>query len=68
METLTKKWGEANKLSRQDYVERLASALGTSPEDVESGPTPNIVFQLKQFMWDSIWLPLVRRGPYKVFH
>ena len=67
-ETLTKDWGKANNISTQDYVERLAAALGTSQEGVKSVPTPNIIFQLKQFMWDSISLPLMRRGPYRVFY
>ena len=67
-EALTKDWGRANKLSKQDYVKRLSSALGKTPEEVESVPTPNIVFELKQFMWDSIWLPLMRTGPYNIFH
>jgi len=66
-DTLTKDWGTANNLSRQDYVDRLATALGTSPEDVESVPIPNLVLELKEFVWDSFWLPLMRTGPYKVF-
>jgi len=67
-ETLTKDWGRANNLSKQDYVERLAAALGKTPEELESVPTPNFIFQVKQFIWDSIWLHLMRRNPYRVFH
>ena len=64
--SLTKDWGVANKISKQDYVRKLASALKTSSGEIESKPRPSFPLNLKQFVWDSIWLPVLRRGPYNI--
>ena len=65
--SLTKDWGMANDISRQDYVQRLAEALSTSIEDVEAVPRPNFSLGVAEFLKDSALLPLLRRGPYNVF-
>ena len=54
---LTKAWGEANEISRRDYVERLAEALSTSTTAIEAAPEPNFVLGLKKFIFESVWLP-----------
>ena len=60
--SLTKSWGAANKISSQDYVERLAVALGTSTQHVEASvPRPNFLLGLKKFIWRSV-LPSQLRG------
>ena len=66
--SLTRDWGAANKISTQDYVNKLAEALSTTPETVESVPRPNFPLLLKKFIWNSAWLPLVRRGPYNLLN
>ena len=64
--SLTRDWGAANKISTRDYVNRLAEALSTTPEQVESVPRPNFTLLLKKFVLDSAWLPLIRTGPYNL--
>ena len=58
--SLTKTWGAANKISSQDYVERLAAALSTSTQHVEAVPRPNFVLGLKKFIWQSVLPPKFR--------
>ena len=65
--SLTKDWGMANDISRQDYVQRLVEALSTSIEDVEAVPRPDFSLGVAEFLKDSALLPLLRRGPYNVF-
>ena len=65
-DSITLNWGLANKISKNDYVEMLADAMSTTVKEVESKPRPNFVFSLKEFVWDSIWLPILRDGPYNV--
>ena len=62
----TTNWGMANKISKNEYVEMLADAMSTTVNEIESKPRPNFVFSLKEFVWDSIWLPVLRDGPYNV--
>ena len=64
--SLTKDWGSANKISKQDYVEKLAGALSANNEEVESSPRPNFPLGKLEFFWDSVWLPLMRTGPYNL--
>ena len=45
----------------------LADAMETTPKVVESKPRPNFVFSMKEFIWDSIWFPILREGNYNVF-
>ena len=66
--SLTRDWGTANKISTQDYVSRLADALSTTPEQVKSVSRPIFALLLKQFVWDSAWLPLLRKGPYNLLN
>ena len=65
-DSITMNWGLANKKSKNDYVELLANAMSTTPMDIESKPRPNLYLSLTEFVWDSIWLPVLREGPYKV--
>jgi len=58
--SLTRDWGAANKNSTRDYVNRLAEALSTTPEQVESVPRPNFLRLLNKFALNSAWLPLKR--------
>ena len=66
--SLTRDWGAANKISTEDYVNRLAEALSTTPGTVESVPRPNFLLLLKKFILNNAWLPLVRRGPYNLLN
>ena len=65
-DSITQHWGSANKISKNDYVEMLADAMSTNAMEIESKPRPNFVFALKEFVWDSVWLPVLREGPYNV--
>ena len=58
--SLTKSWGAANKISSQDYVQRLAAALGTSTQHIEAVPRPNFLLGMKKFIWESVWPPQFR--------
>ena len=55
-----------NKVSTRDYVGRLAQAMGTTPEKIEAAPEPSFILGLKRFAWDSLWIPLSRRGTYNI--
>ena len=48
--SLTKDWGAVNKISKQDYVEKLARALSTTNEEIESKPRPKFPLDLKKFI------------------
>ena len=65
-DSITQNWGLANKMSKNEYVEMLADAMATTTTEVESKPRPNFVFSVKEFAWDSVWLPLLREGPYNI--
>ena len=65
--SITQNWGLANKISKNDYVEMLADAMAITAKEVESKPRPNFVFSMKEFIWDSIWLPILREDHYNVF-
>ena len=54
-----------NKVSTRDYVGRLARAMDTTPEKVDA-PEPSFILGLKRFVWDSLWIPLSRRGTYNI--
>ena len=64
--SITLNWGLATMISKNDYVEMLADAMSTTVKEVESKPRPNFVFSLKEFILDSIWLPILREGPFNV--
>ena len=55
-----------NKVSTRDYVDRLAQAMNTTPEKIEAAPEPSFILGLKRFVWDSLWIPLSRRGTYNI--
>ena len=55
-----------NKVSTRDYVGRLAQAMDTTPEKIEAAPEPSFILGLKRFAWDSLWIPLSRRGTYNI--
>ena len=59
-DSLTKAWGAANKISSQDYFERLATALNTSTPHIEAVPRPNFLLGMKKFIWESVWPPQLR--------
>ena len=59
-DSLTKTWGAANRISSQDYVKRLAVALGTSTQQVEAVPRPNFPLGLKKFIWETLLPPELR--------
>ena len=64
--SLTKDFGEANKISKEDYIGKLATAMSTTTAMIEAKPRPNFPLGLKRFVWDSMTLPLLRKGPYNV--
>ena len=67
-DSIPQNWGLANKISKNDYVKMLADAMSTTNIEIESKPRPNFVFALKEFVWDSAWLPILREGPYNVLN
>ena len=67
-DSITQHWGSANKISKNDYVEMLADAMSTNAMEIESKPRPNFVFALKEFVWDSVWLPVLREDYYNVLN
>ena len=58
--SLTRDWGAANKVSGQDYVQRVTVLTGAAER-------PDFPLALKEFIWDSVRLPLMRRGTFNVF-
>ena len=54
-EGFTRDWGRANKVSREDFLRKMAHALDTTPEEIKRRPVPSILVSLKKFICKSVW-------------
>ena len=54
-EGFTRDWGRSNKASREDFLEKMANALDTTPAEIKRWPVPSILVSLKKFICKSVW-------------
>ena len=52
--SFTQDFGKVNLRSKQDYVEKLATAKSKTPKEIESKKLNYFIFSLKKFVWTGV--------------